>query len=224
MGFAEDDFWKKNEKSKCKKIEKLDTTKYLNYFQFSCFKFFSYISLKFLKRGLIDYRVVRWKVEHRIGLTETELFLARIDISKLKEKRVNYIDYVDKWGTSLLDTDYLSRNELTISFYASKINDEIQRGKRYLKLSVFIFCVSLLMFGYSIGKFSSSSSSAEADAFQTEIEEGGNVYVSNSPGSKRYHKYRNCPALKRTTGKITRTDETNAIDQGKTLCGWCGKK
>ena len=52
----------------------------------------------------------------------------------------------------------------------------------------------------------------------------GDYYISDSPGSKRYHKDRNCPALKRTTGKITRTDETNAIDQGKTLCGWCGKK
>lgn len=48
-------------------------------------------------------------------------------------------------------------------------------------------------------------------------------YESDSPGSKRYHKDRNCPALKRSTGKITSTDEARAIDQGKTLCGWCGK-
>ena len=223
MGFADDDFGKILEKTKSKKTEKLDTTKYLNCFQFSCFRFFSYLSLKFLKRDLIDYRVVRWKVEHSIGLTDMEMFLAKNDIAKLKERKVYFIDYVSKWGTSLLDTDYLSKNEFTISFYAPKFNNEIQRGKRYLKLSVFIFCVSVLMLGYSIGRLSSSSSTAEADSFQTEITAGGNVYVSDSPGSKRYHKDRNCPALKRTTGKITRTDESNAIDQGKTLCGWCGK-
>lgn len=223
MGFADDDFGKIFEKTKSEKTEKLDSTKYLNYFQFSCFKFFSYLSLQFLKKGLIDYRVVRWKVEHNIGLTDMEMFLAKIDLTKLKERKVYFIDYVSKWGTSLLDTDYLSKNEFTISFYASKFNNEIQRGKRYLKLSVFIFCVSVLMLGYSIGRLSFSSSNAEADAFQTEVTAGGNVYVSDSPGSKRYHKDRNCPALKRTTGKITRTDESNAIDQGKTLCGWCGK-
>lgn len=223
MGFAADDFEKIFKKTKPEKTEKLDTTKYLNYFQFSCFRLFSYLSLKFLKKGLIDYRVVRWKVEHNIGLTDMEIFLAKIDFTKLKERKVYFIDYVSKWGTSLLDTDYLSKNEVTISFYASKFNNEIQRGKRYLKLSVFIFCISVLMLGYSIGRLSSSSSTAEADGFQTEVTAGGNVYVSDSPGSKRYHKDRNCPALKRTTGKITRTDETNAIDQGKTLCGWCGK-
>lgn len=223
MGFADDDFGKIFEKTKSEKTEKLDSTKYLNYFQFSCFRFFSYLSLQFLKKGLIDYRVVRWKVEHNIGLTDMEMFLAKIDLTKLKERKVFFIDYVSKWGTSLLNTDYLSKNEFTISFYASKFNNEIQRGKRYLKLSVFIFCVSVLMLGYSIGRLSSSSSTAEADGFQTEVTAGDNVFVSDSPGSKRYHKDRNCPALKRTAGKITRTDESNAIDQGKTLCGWCGK-
>lgn len=223
MGFTEDDLGKTFKKTKPEKTEKLDTTKYLNYFQFSCFRFFSYLSLRFLKNRLIDYRVVRWKVEHNIGLTDMEMFLAKIDLAKLKEQKVYFIDYVSKWGTSLLDTDYLSKNEVTISFYASKFNNEIQRGKRYLKLSVFIFCVSVLMLGYSIGRLSYSSN-AEADGFQPEVTAGGNVYVSDSPGSKRYHKDRNCPALKRTTGKITATDEANAIDQGKTLCGWCGKK
>lgn len=222
MGFTEDDFGKIFEKTKPKMTEKLDTTKYLNYFQFSCFRLFSYLSLRFLKNRLIDYRVVRWKVEHNIGLTDMEMFLAKIDLAKLKEQKVYFIDYVSKWGTSLLDTDYLSKNEVTISFYASKFNNEIQRGKRYLKLSVFIFCVSVLMLGYSIGRLSSFSN-AEADGFQTEVAAGGNVYVSDSPGSKRYHKDRNCPALKRSTGKITSIDEAKAIDQGKTLCGWCGK-
>lgn len=223
MGFTEDDLGKTFEKTKPKMTEKLDTTKYLNYFQFSCFRFFSYLSLRFLKNRLIDYRVVRWKVEHNIGLTDMEMFLAKIDLAKLKEQKVYFIDYVSKWGTSLLDTDYLSKNEVTISFYAFKFNNEIQRGKRYLKLSVFIFCVSVLMLGYSIGRLSSFSN-AEADGFQTAETAGGNVYVSDSPGSKRYHKDKNCPALKRSTGKITATDEANAIDQGKTLCGWCGKK
>ena len=41
MGFTEDDLGKTFEKTKSKKTEKLDTTKYLNYFQFSCFRFFS---------------------------------------------------------------------------------------------------------------------------------------------------------------------------------------
>lgn len=79
------------------------------------------------------------------------------------------------------------------------------------------------MLGFSIGRLSSSSSNAEADAFKSEAAEGGQVYVSDSRGSKRYHKDRNCQALKRSTGRITETDEAYAIDQGKTLCGWCGK-
>lgn len=101
------------------------------------------------------------------------------------------------------------------------IDRKLRISKKFFCFGLVTFCIGFLMLGYSFGKLSSSS--AEAGSFQTETSEGGNVYVSDSPGSKRYHKDRNCPALKRTTGKITRTDETNAIDQGKTLCGWCGK-
>lgn len=103
------------------------------------------------------------------------------------------------------------------------IDRKLRLSKKFFCFGLVLFCLGLLMLGYSIGRLSSSSSNAEADAFQTGATEGGNVYVSDSPGSKRYHKDRNCPALKRSTGNITRTDEANAIDQGKTLCGWCGK-
>lgn len=105
------------------------------------------------------------------------------------------------------------------------IDRKLRLSKKFFCFGLITFCIGFLMLGYSIGRLSSSSSNAEADAFQTEvIAGGGKVCVSSSPGSKRYHKDRNCPSLKRTTGKITRTDETNAIEQGKTLCGWCGKK
>lgn len=102
------------------------------------------------------------------------------------------------------------------------IDRKLRLSKKFFSFGLVTFCIGFLMIGFAIGRLSSSSSNAEAD--QTEVTAGGNVYVSDSPGSKRYHKDRNCPALKRTTGKITATDEANAIDQGKTLCGWCGKK
>lgn len=104
------------------------------------------------------------------------------------------------------------------------IDRKLRLSKKFFCFGLVTFCIGFLMIGFAIGRLSSSSSNAEADGFQTEVTAGGNVYVSDSPGSKRYHKDRNCPALKRTTGKITRTDESNAIDQGKTLCGWCGKE
>ena len=104
------------------------------------------------------------------------------------------------------------------------IDRKLRLSKKFFCFGLVTFCIGFLMLGFAIGRLSSSSSTAEADGFQTEVTAGGNVYVSDSPGSKRYHKDRNCPALKRTTGKITATDEANAIDQGKTLCGWCGKE
>ena len=112
---------------------------------------------------------------------------------------------------------------LTCGLQKRSLQKVCRKLKYFLFISILTFCIGFLMLGFAIGKLSSSSSNAEADGFQTEVTAGGNVYVSDSPGSKRYHKDRNCPALKRTTGKITRTDESNAIDQGKTLCGWCGK-
>ena len=113
---------------------------------------------------------------------------------------------------------------LTCGLQKRSLQKVFRKSKYFLFISIVTFCIGFLMLGFAIGRLSSSSSNAEADGFQTEVTSGGKVYVSDSPGSKRYHNDRNCPALKRTTGKITRTDETNAIDQGKTLCGWCGKK
>ena len=104
------------------------------------------------------------------------------------------------------------------------IDRKLRLSKKFFCFVLVTFCIGFLMLGFAIGKSCLPLLvNAEADGFQTEVTAGGNVYVSDSPGSKRYHKDRNCQALKRTTGKITRTDESNAIDQGKTLCGWCGK-
>ena len=103
------------------------------------------------------------------------------------------------------------------------LDRKLRLSKKFFSFGLVTFCIGFLMIGFAIGRLSSSSNNAEADAFQTVETAGGNVYVSDSPGSKRYHKGRNCPALKRSTGKITFTDEASAIDQGKTLCGWCGK-
>lgn len=114
-------------------------------------------------------------------------------------------------------------NSADESITKEDLDKKLRLSKKFFCFGLVTFCIGFLMIGFAIGRLSSSSNNAEADAFQTEVTAGGNVYVSDSPGSKRYHKDRNCPALKRTTGKITRTDESNAIDQGKTLCGWCGK-
>lgn len=103
------------------------------------------------------------------------------------------------------------------------LDRKLRLSKKFFCFGLVTFCIGFLMIGFAIGRLSSSSSNAEANSFQTAETAGGNVYVSDSPGSKRYHKDRNCPALKRTTGKITFIDEASAIDQGKTLCGWCGK-
>lgn len=103
------------------------------------------------------------------------------------------------------------------------IDRKLRLSKKFFCFGLVTFCIGFLMIGISIGRLSSSSNNAEADAFQTAETAGGNVYVSDSPGSKRYHKDRNCQALKRSTGHITAIDEANAINQGKTLCGWCGK-
>lgn len=103
------------------------------------------------------------------------------------------------------------------------IDRKLRLSKKFFCFGLVTFCIGFLMIGFAIGRLSSSSSSAEADSFQTAETAGGNVYVSDSPGSKRYHKDRNFPALKRSTGKITFIDEVSAIGQGKTLCGWCGK-
>lgn len=102
------------------------------------------------------------------------------------------------------------------------LDRKLRLSKKFFCFGLVTFCIGFLMIGFAIGRLSSSNN-AEADVFQTAETAGGNVYVSDSPGSKRYHKDRNCLALKRTTGKITATDEASAIDQGKTLCGWCGK-
>ena len=91
------------------------------------------------------------------------------------------------------------------------IDRKLRLSKKFFCFGIVTFCIGFLMIGFAIGRLSSSSSSAEADAFQTEVTSGGKVYVSDSPGSMRYHKDRNCPALKRSTGKITATDEANAI-------------
>lgn len=103
------------------------------------------------------------------------------------------------------------------------LDRKLRLSKKFFCFGLVTFCIGFLMIGFAIGRLSSSSNNAEADSFQTAETAGGNVYVSDSPGSKRYHKDRNCPALKRSTGKITFIDEASAIDQGKTLCGWCGK-
>lgn len=99
---------------------------------------------------------------------------------------------------------------------------KLRLSKKFFYAGLVMLCVGLLMVGFSIGRLSSSN--VEAETYQVEAIGGGKVYVSDSPGSKRYHKDRDCQALRRSTGRITATDEANAQDQGKTLCGWCGKE
>jgi len=103
------------------------------------------------------------------------------------------------------------------------LDRKLRLSKKFFCFGLVTFCIGFLMIGFAIGRLSSSSNNAEAEAFQTEVIVGSKVYVSDSPGSKRYHKDRNCQALMRSTGHITATDENDAVSQGKTLCGWCGK-
>ena len=150
------------------------------------------------------------------------------DVSEISNKK--YFSLIEKIESvqrekRILELKLMKYDKAFLTFGLQKrtLHKFIRKIRCLLYIGLVTFFLGLLMLGYSIGRLSSSSSNAEADAFQTGATEGGNVYVSDSPGSKRYHKDRNCPALKRSTGNITRTDEANAIDQGKTLCGWCGK-
>lgn len=123
---------------------------------------------------------------------------------------------------TVLDAKKIVFQLLSSSHSKQEVTSRQPRFVRKVLVAFIFVLVALvsLVFTYSAGytnaKWKVSHSIRAVDE--------GDYYISDSPGSKRYHKDRNCPALKRTTGKITRTDETNAIDQGKTLCGWCGKK
>ena len=128
------------------------------------------------------------------------------------------------WSDILESDDPKDARRLYFSFLNSNnsvVNNQKQ-NTRHVSCPLWMFWgILLFTFGliisYSVGYSNAKSNETSL------IDARDKVYVSDSPGSKRYHKDRNCPALKRTTGKITRTDESNAIDQGKTLCGWCGK-
>ena len=148
------------------------------------------------------------------------------DVNDISNKKyfalINKVESVQK-EKRILELKLMKQDKafLTCGLQKRSLQKVCRKLKCFLFISIVTFCIGFLMIGFTIGRLSSSS--RNADGFQTEVTAGGNVYVSDSPGSKRYHKDRNCPALKRTTGKITATDEANAIDQGKTLCGWCGK-
>lgn len=123
---------------------------------------------------------------------------------------------------TVLDAKRIVFKILSESYPSQKIISKHPKIVRKILIAVIFILAALasLIFAYSAGY---TNAKCEASHTINTFEEG-NVYVSDSPSSKRYHKDRNCQALKITTGKITKTNETNAIDQGKTLCGWCRKK
>lgn len=157
---------------------------------------------------------------------EIVVLLGINDINQISNK--NYFCLIEK-------LDFLQRDKRILELKLVKydktfkilglhkhIMNKIDRKlKCFMLIGLGAFCFGLLMLGFSIGRFSFPS--VKTETFKTESTIGAKVFVSDSPGSKRYHKDRNCQALKRSTGNITATDENDAICQGKTLCGWCGK-
>lgn len=139
------------------------------------------------------------KLVELLNTQEQDLVSSRNEMSNIKEERI------------IINTE------------RKKVERERRRSKRFFYLGITMICVSLLLIGFSLGVLTNASGNASLEADEMKSEITSKVYVSDSPGSKRYHKDRNCQALKRSTGHITATDEANAIDQGKTLCGWCGK-
>lgn len=103
------------------------------------------------------------------------------------------------------------------------IERKLKRSKCFFYFGIGMLMLSMLLMGYAIGTFTTASrhSSAEVDN-QKELVDG-NVFVSGSPGSRRYHLSRDCPALRRSNGSVTETSVATAEANGKTLCGWCGK-
>lgn len=128
------------------------------------------------------------------------------------------------WSDIVESDDPIDARRLYFVFLNSNSSNVYcqKRNSRHISHPFWVFFAVLLLtvglvISYSIGYSNAKSSDSSL------IDVNDKVYISDSPGSKRYHKDRNCPALKRSTGKITFTDEASAIDQGKTLCGWCGK-
>lgn len=128
------------------------------------------------------------------------------------------------WSDILESDDPIDARRLYFRFLNSnsRIVNDRKQNSHHVSYPLWIFlAVLILTFGLVISYSVGYSNAKSEDTCLIGVSD--KVYVSDSPGSKRYHKDRNCPALKRTTGKITATDEANAIGQGKTLCGWCGK-
>lgn len=128
------------------------------------------------------------------------------------------------WSDILESDDPIDARRLYFRFLNSNsriVNDRKQNSRHvsyplWIFLAVLIFTFGLVIL-YSVG-FSNAKSE---DTCLIGVSD--KVDVSDSPGSKRYHRDRNCQALKRSTGHITATDENDAVSQGKTLCCWCGK-
>lgn len=55
------------------------------------------------------------------------------------------------------------------------IDRKLRLSKKFFCFGLVTFCIGFLMIGFAIGRLSSPSSSAEADAFQTEVTSGGKV-------------------------------------------------
>lgn len=171
---------------------------------------------EFLSKHVVDNEDGFINQSHDNGLTSIWLYYN------------NYGKEVDValgfWSDILESDDPIDARRLYFSFLNSnsRVVNNQKQNTRHVSYPLWIFfAVLLLTFGLIVS-YSVGYSNAKSDDFSL-IDVSDRVYVSDSPGSKRYHKDRNCQALKRSTGHITATDEANAIGQGKTLCGWCGK-
>lgn len=94
------------------------------------------------------------------------------------------------------EIENFKKKENMVDSQIKDLDRKLRLSKKFFCFGLVTFCIGFLMLGFAIGRLSSSSSNAEADDFQTEVTEGGNVYVSDSPGSKRYHKDRIAQLLK----------------------------
>lgn len=213
----------------------IDESKHLSGFGFSksnCSKFIGKFAYKELADCLHSFIMSHpsefWNkhaVDNEVGFVNhsydngmTSIWLYFNDYGKEVDVSLGF------WSDILESDDPIDARRLYFRFLNSnnRIVNDRKQNSRHVSYPLRLFlAVLILTFGLVISYSVGYSNAKSEDTCLIGVSD--KVYVSDSPGSKRYHRDRNCQALRRSTGHISATDEANAIDQGKTLCGWCGK-
>lgn len=72
----------------------------------------------------------------------------------------------------------------------------------------------VLLLGLGIGLGANSNVTTEG------VDSIGNVFICTGSSSKRYHYKKNCRGLSACKAAIRSVSKANAIEFGRTLCGW----